>query len=54
MTETEQQHAQAIDLTQEKIKRLEKRIDELSETLLFAMRMMNNYMEKLEDEHYEQ
>jgi len=54
MTETEQEHAQAIDFQQEKIKRLEKRVDELSGTLFFAIRMMNNFMEQVEDNHYEQ
>lgn len=53
MTETEQEHAQMIDITQERIKRLEKRIEELSETLFFAMRMMSNYMDKLEDTEYD-
>lgn len=54
MTETEQEHAQMIDFQQERIKKLEKRMDELSETLFFAMRMMSNYMDKLEDSDYEQ
>jgi len=53
MTEIEQEHAQMIDLTQERINKLEKRIDELSETLFFAMRMMSNYMDKLEDTEYD-
>jgi hypothetical protein len=54
MTETEQEHAQMIDFQQERIKKLEKRMDELAETLFFAMRMMSNYMDKLEDSDYEQ
>jgi hypothetical protein len=54
MTETEQEHAQMIDFHNERMKKLEKRMDELAETLFFAMRMMSNYMDKLEDSDYEQ
>ena len=54
MTETEQEHAQMIDFQNERMKKLEKRMDELAETLFFAMRMMSNYMDKLEDSDYEQ
>lgn len=53
MTETEQEHAQAIDFQQEKIKRLEKRVEELADTLFFAMRMMSNYIDKMEDDIYD-
>ena len=49
MTETEQQHAQLIDLTQERLNRLEKKVEELQETLLFSMRLMSNYMDRLEE-----
>jgi len=53
MTETEQEHAQAIDFTQEKLRRLEKRVEELADTLFFAMRMMSNYIDKMEDDIYD-
>jgi uncharacterized membrane protein len=53
MTETEQEHAQAIDLTLERINRLEKKVDELSETLIFTMRMVSNYLDKFEEENYD-
>lgn len=51
MTETEQEHAQAIDLTMARINKLEKKVDELGETLVFTMRMVSNYLDKLEEEH---
>jgi len=54
MTETEQEHAQAIDLTMARINRLEKKVDELGETLLFTMRMVSNYLDKLEEEQDDQ
>jgi|TARA_X000001316_G_C884289_1_gene8585 hypothetical protein len=41
MTEVEQQHAQAIDLTLERINRLEKEVQEMKEMIFFVMRNVN-------------
>ena len=46
-----EEHSQTIDLQQERINRLEKKQEELTETLLFAMRLMTNYMERLEADY---
>lgn len=51
MTETEEQHAQLIDLTQERLNKLERKVEELQETLLFSMRLMSNYMDRLEEDN---
>jgi len=50
MTPIEEQ-SQTIDLQQERINRLEKKVEELSETLIFSMRLMTNYMERLEADY---
>ena len=49
MTPIEEQ-AQTIDLQQERLNRLERKQEELAETLIFAMRMMSNLMDRLEKE----
>ena len=56
MTEIEQEHAQAIDLTQERINRLEKdvahatkQIDELHTMLAAFMKAITEYQEEAND-----
>lgn len=49
MTPLEEQ-SQTIDLQQERLNRIERKQEEITTTLIFAMRMMTNLMERLEKE----
>jgi hypothetical protein len=52
MTPLEEQ-SQTIDLQQERLNRIERKQEEITTTLIFAMRMMTNLMERLESEQDE-